>query len=65
MDQKTYNIIAAVVTGVIGVASAIIAKINPPMEAAIESSLPVLEGAILTICGNFVIRAVTNKKKEK
>lgn len=65
MDQKTYNIIAAVVTGVIGVASAVIAKINPPMEAAIETSLPVLEGAILTICGNFVIRAVTKINKEK
>lgn len=54
MDQKTYNIVAAVTTGVIGVAAAIIAKVNPPMEAAIEASLPVLEGAILTIASNFV-----------
>lgn len=61
MDKKTYNIVAASVTGVIGVAAAIIAKFNPPFEAAIEASLPVLEGAILTICGNFVVNAI---KKE-
>lgn len=55
MDKKTYNIIAASVTGVIGVIAAVVAKLNPAYEAAIEASLPVLEGAILTICGNFVI----------
>lgn len=55
MDKKTYNIIAAVTTGVIGTVAAIIAKVNPPFEAAIEASLPVLEGAILTIANNFVI----------
>ena len=58
MDKKTYDIIAASVTGVIGIAAAIIAKVNPPFEAAIEASLPVLEGAILTICGNFVVNAI-------
>ena len=62
MDKKTYNIVAACVTGVIGIAAAIIAKVNPPMEAAIEASLPVLEGAILTIAGNFVVNAITKKE---
>lgn len=65
MDRKTYNIIAAAVSGVIAVATAVVAKLNPPMEAAIEASLPVLEGAILTICGNFVVNALTAKKKEE
>ena len=55
MDKKTYNIVAAVTTGVIGVVAAVIAKVNPPFEAAFEASLPVLEGAILTIANNFVI----------
>lgn len=62
MDKKTYNVIAAIVTGVIGVAAALVAKFNPPMEAAIEASLPVLEGAILTITGNFVVQAIQSKK---
>ena len=55
MSRKVYNVIAASVTGVIGVAAAIIALVNPPMEAAIEASLPVLEGAVLTIANNFVV----------
>lgn len=64
MDRKTYNIIAAAVSGVIAVATSVVAKLNPPMEAAIEASLPVLEGAILTITGNFVVNALTKKKEE-
>ena len=55
MSRKVYNVIAASVTGVIGIAAAIVALVNPPMEAAIEASLPVLEGAVLTIANNFVV----------
>ena len=55
MSRKVYNVVAAVATGVIGIAAAIIALVNPPMEAAIEASLPVLEGAVLTIANNFVV----------
>lgn len=55
MKKSVYNVIAASVTGVIGIAAAIIALVNPPMEAAIEASLPVLEGAVLTIANNFVV----------
>lgn len=62
MSKGTYNVIAAVVTGVIGVAAAIVAKVNPPMEAAIEASLPVIEGCILTVAGNFVVNAITKKE---
>lgn len=55
MSRKVYNLVAAIVTGVIGIAAAIVALVNPPMIAAIEASLPVLEGAILTIANNFVV----------
>ena len=55
MSRKVYNLVAAIVTGVIGIAAAIIALVNPPMVAAIQASLPVLEGAILTIANNFVV----------
>lgn len=65
MDKKTYNIIAASVTGVIGIIAAVVAKLNPTYEAAIEASLPVLEGAILTICGNFVVDAIQENKKNE
>ena len=55
MSRKVYNLVAAIVTGAIGIAAAIVALVNPPMIAAIEASLPVLEGAILTIANNFVV----------
>ena len=55
MSRKVYNVVAAATTGIIGITAAIIALVNPPMEAAIEASLPVLEGAILTIANNFVV----------
>ena len=35
--------------------AAVVALVNPPMEAAIEASLPVLEGAFLTVANNFVV----------
>lgn len=62
MSRKVYNVVAASVTGVIGIAAAVLALVNPPMLAAIEASLPVLEGAVLTICNNFVIEE--DKKEE-
>lgn len=65
MDKKTYNIVAAVTVGIIGVLEAVVAKFNPPMEGAIAASLPVLEGAILTIANNFVTKEDEKKKEEK
>lgn len=62
MSRKVYNVVAASVTGVIGIAAAVLALVNPPMLAAIEASLPVLEGAVLTICNNFVVEE--DKKEE-
>lgn len=64
MKRSVYNVVAASVTGVIGIAAAVLALVNPPMLAAIEASLPVLEGAVLTICNNFVIEEDKNKKEE-
>ena len=55
MSRKVYNLVAAIVTGVIGIAAAIVALVNPPMVAAIQVSLPVLEGAFLTVANNFVV----------
>lgn len=62
MSRKVYNVVAASVTGIIGIAAAVLALVNPPMLAAIEASLPVLEGAVLTICNNFVVEE--DKKEE-
>ena len=63
MKKSTYNIIAAITVGIIGVAEAVVAAIDFQLQAAVAASLPVLEGAILTITNNFVINE--NAKKEK
>lgn len=54
MSKKVYAVVVAVTTGVIGVAEALVALFNPPYEAAIAASLPVLETAVITIANNFV-----------
>ena len=63
MDKKTYDIVAAVTVGIIGVAEAIVAAIDFQFQAAVAASLPVLEGAVLTIANNFVTKE--DKKEEK
>ena len=55
MSKKVYAVVVAVTTGVIGVAEALVALFNPPYEAAISASLPVVEAAVLTIANNFVV----------
>lgn len=65
MDRKTYNIVAAITVGIIGVAEAVVAAIDFQLQAAVAASLPVLEGAILTIANNFVINENAKKKEDK
>ncbi len=54
MSKKVYAVVVAATTGIIGVAEALVALFNPPYEAAIAASLPVLETAVITIAHNFV-----------
>lgn len=54
MSKKVYAVVVAATTGIIGVAEALVALFNPPYEAAIAASLPVLETAVITITHNFV-----------
>lgn len=65
MSKKVYNIIAAITVGIIGVAEAVVAAIDFQLQAAVAASLPVLEGAILTIANNFVINENAKKKEDK
>lgn len=65
MNRKTYNILAAITVGIIGVAEAVVAAIDFQFQAAVAASLPVLEGAILTIANNFVINENAKKKEDK
>lgn len=63
MNKKTYNIVVAITVGIIGVAEAVVAAIDFQFQAAVAASLPVLEGAVLTIANNFVTKE--DKKEDK
>lgn len=65
MDRKTYNIVAAITVGIIGVAEAVVAKFDFNLQTAVAASPPVLEGAVLTIANNFVINENVKKKEDK
>ena len=54
MKRRTFNLISGVTTGVAFIAEALTVYFNPPCSEAIIASIPVVEGAIVTVCGNFV-----------
>lgn len=54
MKRRTFNLISGITTGVAFIAEAVTVFLNPPCKEAIIASIPVAEGAIITICGNFV-----------
>ena len=54
MSKRTFNLIAGITSGIAMIAEAVVVFMNPPCKEAIAASIPVAEGAIITICGNFV-----------
>lgn len=54
MKKKTFNLIAGVTSGLAMIAEAVVTFVHPAYTGAIAASIPVAEGAIITICGNFV-----------
>ena len=53
MSKKLYTLVSAVVTGVVGIAEAVLTYTKPAMYVPICSCLPVIEGAVITCCGFF------------
>ena len=54
MSKKFYALLSTITTAVSAVAIGIVTYFTPAHMAAINASIPVLEGAIITIAGNFV-----------
>lgn len=54
MKRKTFNLISGITSGIAMIAETLVVFLNPPCKEAIAASIPVAEGAIITICGNFV-----------
>lgn len=54
MSKKTYALVATITSAVAAVAVGLVTYFNPGCAAAINASIPIAEGAIIAICGNFV-----------
>lgn len=54
MSRKLFNYISVIITALTGIALGTIGYFNVPDAGAWEASIPVIEGAIITVLGNFV-----------
>jgi len=60
MSRKTFNFISVIVTAVAGIAVGACEYFN--LSNAISASIPVAQGAIITILGNFTKDLIELKK---
>lgn len=63
MSKKTYALIATLTSAAAAAAVGLVTYFNPSCAAAINASIPIAEGAIIAICGNFVTDTIVSKKK--
>lgn len=54
MSKKTYALIGGITTGVATIAVALVTYFEPSYAAAINASVGVIEGAVVTCAGLFV-----------
>ena len=56
MSKKFYALLSTITTAVSAIAIGLVTYFAPEHMAAINASIPVLEGAVITIAGNFVAK---------
>lgn len=54
MKKRTYALVATLTSAVAAAAVGLVTYFNPSCAAAVNASIPIAEGAIIAICGNFV-----------
>lgn len=54
MSKKVYALVATITSAIAAIACGLVTFFNPGCAAAINASIPIAEGAIIAICGNFV-----------
>ena len=59
MDKKTYTLICTLTSAVAAAAIGLVTYFDPAKAAAINSSISIIEGAVIAVVGNFA----TNQKK--
>lgn len=63
MSKRTFELIVTISGAVAAAAIGIVTYLKPQYATPINSSIEVLETAIVAICGNFVDPTKTAKKK--
>lgn len=62
MSKKTFVLVSIIVSAVCAVAVGIVDYLSPfKWSAAIASSIPIVEGAIIGVCTNFVVPSDSKK----
>lgn len=54
MSKRTYALVATLTSAIAAAACGLVTFFNPAYAGAINASIPITEGAIIAICGNFV-----------
>lgn len=54
MSKRTYALVATLTSAAAAAAVGLVTFFAPANAAAINASIPIAEGAIIAICGNFV-----------
>ena len=62
MSEKVFTLVSIITTSLSAIAIGVVEFIAPIYMNAIVPSISIIEGAIIGICGNFVIK---EQKKDK
>lgn len=54
MTKRVYALVATLTSAAAAAAVGLVTFFDPAYAAAINASIPIAEGAIIAICGNFV-----------
>ena len=61
MSQKTFNLVSVVTIAVASVAIAVVDYIGKGPVTAIQDSINIAQGAVIAICGNFLVSKLNKK----
>ena len=62
MSQRTFNLVSVVTVSVAAVAIGVVEYIGKGPVGAITDSISIAQGAVIAICGNFLVSKLTKKR---
>lgn len=61
MSKKTFELVVTITGAVCAIAIGLVTHFNPPYASAINSSIEIVESAVIAICGNFAVNEANKK----